>query len=273
MWRVRSLTGFWHELPAKNKAEGVLWVKRSFTGMKTSSNEFGQAIGFPLPCWTPPPRPPRETITGSFCRLEILDPDRHAAALFAANTSGDEAKNWTYLPYGPFQSLTGYRVWMESICPGDDPLFFAIIDLADGQPAGIASYLRIAPESGSIEVGHIHYAPRLQRTPAGTEAMYLLMQQAFALGYRRYEWKCDALNAPSRAAAQRLGLSFEGLFRQATVYKGRNRDTAWYAAIDAEWPALCAAFQTWLAPDNFDDQGRQRIRLADLTRPILRQGG
>jgi RimJ/RimL family protein N-acetyltransferase len=241
--------------------------------MKTSCNEFGQPIGFPLPCWTPPPKPPREPITGTFCRLETLDPDRHAAALFAANTSGGEEKTWTYLPYGPFRSLTDYRAWMEASCLGDDPLFFAIIDLADGQPAGVASYLRIAPESGSIEVGHIHYAPRLQRSPAATEAMYLLMKQAFALGYRRYEWKCDALNARSRAAAQRLGLSFEGLFRQATVYKGRNRDTAWYAAIDAEWPALSEAFQAWLASDNFDDQGRQRIRLADLTRPILQQRG
>lgn len=241
--------------------------------MNNSCNEFGQPIGVSLPCWAPPPKPPREPITGTWCRLEILNPDRHAAALFAANTSGGGAKNWTYLPYGPFRNLTDYRAWMEADCLGDDPLFFAIIDLADGQPAGVASYLRIAPESGSIEVGHIHHAPRLQRTPAATEAMYLLMKQAFALGYRRFEWKCDALNAPSRAAAQRLGLSFEGLFRQATVYKKRNRDTAWYAAVDADWPALSAAFQAWLAPDNFDGQGRQRIRLADLTRPILRPGG
>src|SRR4029077_13750033 len=144
-------------------------------------------------------------------------------------------------------------------------LFFAIIDLADEQPAGVASYLRIAPDSGSIEVGHIHYSPRLQRIPAATEAMYLLMKRAFALGYRRYEWKCDELNAPSRAAAQRLGLSYEGTFRQAVVYKGRNRDNAWFAAVDAEWPALRAAFRAWLDPANFDDRGRQRTRLAELT--------
>ncbi len=237
--------------------------------MKTSSNEFGQPVGFPLPGWTPPPKPPRESMTGTLCRLEPLDPDRHAAALFAANTADGGAQNWTYLAYGPFQSLADYRSWMETNCLGEDPLFFAIIDLADEQPAGVASYLRIAPESGSIEVGHIHYAPRLQRRPAATEAMYLMMKQAFALGYRRYEWKCDALNAPSRAAAQRLGLSFEGVFRQATVYKGRNRDTAWYAAIDSEWPALSEAFQAWLAPDNFDERGRQRIRLADLTRAAI----
>jgi len=139
-----------------------------------------------------------------------------------------------------------------------------------GQPVGVASYLRIAPASGTIEVGHIHYSPRLRRSPIATEAMYLLMERAFSLGYRRYEWKCDALNAPSRAAARRLGFSYEGVFRHATVYKGRNRDTAWFSAVDSEWPALQTAFQAWLAPGNFDDEGRQRIRLADLTRPILR---
>lgn len=241
--------------------------------MKPSLNEFGQPVGFPSPSWTPPPKPPREPLAGRFCRLEPLDPERHAAALFAANTAGGEAKEWTYLPYGPFLTLADYRAWMNASCLGDDPLFFAIIDVADKQPGGVASYLRIAPESGSIEVGHIHYSPRLQRTPAATEAMYLLMKRAFELGYRRYEWKCDALNSPSRAAAQRLGFSFEGIFRQATVYKGRNRDTAWYAVIDAEWPALREAFETWLAAENFDDQGRQRTRLTDLTEPILQRRG
>ena len=240
--------------------------------MTPSCNEFGQPVGFPLPGWTPPPKPTREPLGGTFCRLEPLDPGRHAAALFAAVAAGG-AEGWTYLPYGPFQSLADYRAWMEANCSGDDPLFFAIINLADGQPAGVASYLRIMPASGSIEVGHLHYGPRLRRSPAATEAMYLMMKRAFTLGYRRYEWKCDALNAPSRAAAQRLGLSFEGVFRQATVYKGRNRDTAWYAATDADWPALSQAFRAWLAPNNFDDQGRQRKRLANLTRPLLHRCG
>src|SRR5262249_37161472 len=151
--------------------------------------------------------------------------------------------------------------------------FFAVIDLPGGRPAGLVSYLRITPAAGSIEVGHIHYSPRLQRTPAATEAMFLMMRQAFESGYRRYEWKCDVLNAASRAAAERLGLSFEGVFRQATVYKGRNRDTAWYAAIDAEWPALREAFLGWLDPTNFDGAGRQRARLSDLTGPILKACG
>src|SRR5205085_1362847 len=190
-----------------------------------------------------------------------LDPDRHAEQLFDANAADAEGRNWTYLAYGPFRSFSDYRSWMCANCTGADPLFFAIIDTAEEKAVGVASYLRIAPAAGSIEVGHIHYSPRLQRSPAATEAMYLLMTTAFELGYRRYEWKCDALNAASRAAAQRLGLSFEGIFRQATVYKGRNRDTAWYAAIDAEWPALRQAFQAWLAPANFGGPGQQRTRL------------
>lgn len=241
--------------------------------MQPALNHLGQPIGFQMPNWTPPPVSPREPMQGRFCRLEPLDPDRHAEALFAANSADADGRSWTYMAYGPFPTLASYREWMIATCLGDDPLFFAIIDLADGQPAGVASYLRIAPASGSVEVGHIHYSPRLQRTPAATEAMFLMMQRAFELGYRRYEWKCDALNAPSRAAAQRLGLSFEGIFRQATVYKNRNRDTAWYAAIDTEWPALREAFQLWLAPSNFNANGQQQTRLTDLTHPILKQRG
>ncbi len=233
-------------------------------------NHLGQPIGFPLPHWRPPPLPPREPMLGRFCRLEPIEIDRHAAALFEANAADTDDWTWTYLAYGPFRTLADYRAWMSATCLGTDPLFFAIVDLATGEPAGVASYLRITPTGGSIEVGHIHFAPRLQRSPAATEAMILMMANAFDLGYRRYEWKCDALNAPSRAAAERLGLSFEGVFRQATVTKGRNRDTAWYAAIDSEWPQLRTAFNAWLDPSNFDDDGRQRCRLSDLTRPIRR---
>jgi RimJ/RimL family protein N-acetyltransferase len=230
-------------------------------------------IGFLLPHWKPPAVPPHEPMEGRWCRLEPLDPDIHAQSLFDALADDDEGGVWTYLAYGPFSSVESYCAWMRERCLSDDPLFFAIRPKSDDKPAGVASYLRIAPASGSIEVGHILYAPNLQRTPAATEAMFLMMQMAFELGYRRYEWKCDALNAASRAAAQRLGLSFEGVFRQATVYKSRNRDTAWYAAIDSEWPSLRDAFLTWLDPKNFDADGRQRIRLTDLTRPILKQIG
>lgn len=241
--------------------------------MRHSWNEFGQPIGFPLPGWRPPPVPAREAIEGRYCRLEPLDPARHAETLFAANALDTTGQSWTYLAYGPFPTLESYRAWMSTACCGNDPLFFAILAKPSDRPVGVASYLRIMPGQGSIEVGHIHYSPLLKQTPAATEAMYLLMRRAFELGYRRYEWKCDALNAASRAAAQRLGLSFEGIFRQATVYKERNRDTAWYAAIDAEWPALRQAFETWLDGGNFDSQGRQRTRLTDLTAAILKPRG
>jgi RimJ/RimL family protein N-acetyltransferase len=241
--------------------------------METTRNDLGQTVGFCLPNWVPPPVPPRESMEGRFCRLEPVASDRHAAALFEANAADTDGRSWTYLAYGPFRDFPSYRAWLSENCMGNDPLFFAVIGTADDRPSGLASYLRIAPAAGSIEVGHIHYSRRLQRSPAATEAMYLMMKKAFESGYRRYEWKCDALNAASRAAAQRLGLSFEGVFRQATVYKGRNRDTAWYAAIDAEWPALREAFLAWLAPNNFDDMGHQRARLSDLTRPILKQCG
>ncbi|MBS0263436.1 MAG: GNAT family N-acetyltransferase [Planctomycetes bacterium] len=235
--------------------------------MSTIVNHLGQPIGEPLPDWHPPTAPARTPIEGRACRLEPLDPQRHAAELFAGYAEDRAGQNWTYLPYGPFVDLAGFTAWMQATCLGADPLFFAIVDLADGRAAGVASYLRITPASGSIEVGHIHYAPRLQQTRAATEAMFLMMERAFELGYRRYEWKCDALNTPSRAAAIRLGFSFEGLFRQATVYKGRNRDTAWYSIIDREWPALRERFLTWLEPDNFDSQGRQKRPLATRTGP------
>jgi len=206
---------------------------------------------------------------GRFCRLEPVDPARHAAALFAANRRDVTGAMWTYLPYGPFDSVETYRTWMEATCLGSDPLFFVIVDPGSGTPLGLASFLRIEPRHGVVEVGHIVFSPRLQRTPAATEAMFLLMQRAFDLGYRRYEWKCDTLNAPSRTAARRLGFSYEGIFRQAVVVKGRNRDTAWYSIIDAEWPALRTAFERWLAPENFDAAGRQRVRLAVLTGPLV----
>ena len=237
--------------------------------MAIEVNALGQSVGFAVDGWTPPARPPSEPMTGRTCRLEPLDVDRHAADLHAANLLDTTGGNWTYLPYGPFATLDAYRLWLTSVAGAADPQFHAIIDGASGQAVGVASYLRIDPAAGSIEVGHISYSPRLQRTVASTEAMYVMMKRAFELGYRRYEWKCNALNAPSRAAAQRLGFSYEGVFRQAHVVKGHNRDTAWYATIDREWPALDAAFRRWLDPSNFDAQGRQRTSLSALTGPIL----
>jgi RimJ/RimL family protein N-acetyltransferase len=231
------------------------------------TNHLSQPIGYPLPDWSPRPRPSRAPIEGRTCRIEPIDVERHAADLFEANALDREGRNWTYLAYGPFADLGGYRAWMTSACLGDDPLFHTIVDRASGRAVGVASFLRIDPPAGVIEVGHINYSPRLQRAPAATEAMYLMMRRVFdELGYRRYEWKCDALNTPSRAAAERLGFRFEGIFRQATIYKKRNRDTAWYSIVDKEWPALKAAFERWLDPKNFDSEGRQRARLSALVR-------
>lgn len=205
-------------------------------------------------------------LTGRFAQLEPLSADRHAALLYRAYVDNDAV--WDYLPYGPFSSAALYHRWVREMSAAADPFFYAIRNLETDAWAGVASFLRITPAAGSIEVGHINLSPKLQRTRAATEAMYLMMAWAFEAGYRRFEWKCDALNRPSRRAAQRLGLSFEGIFRQATVVKGRNRDTAWFAAIDKDWPALREAFQMWLAPENFDGQGRQKESLADLTRLV-----
>lgn len=217
--------------------------------------------------WTPPPSPDWTEMAGRYVRLERMDPERHSADLFAANRADDAI--WDYLPYGPFAEETAYRLWAAEMAAKGDPRFYALVDLETGRTGGVASYLRIDPKAGSIEVGHINFAPVLQRSRAATEAMFLMMAWAFRAGYRRYEWKCNALNRGSRRAAERLGLSYEGIFRQATVVKGRNRDTAWFAAIDKEWPQLEAAFEQWLDPTNFDAAGRQKVSLSDLTRHVL----
>lgn len=223
-------------------------------------------IGASVAGWKAPPRPQGDRLEGRYARLERLAADTHAADLFKANSVSDAI--WDYMPYGPFASSSAYHRWVREVEAADDPLFYAIRNRDASQWQGVASYLRIAPEAGSIEVGHINLSPALQRTRAATEAMYLMMQWAFEAGYRRYEWKCNALNLASRRAAQRLGFSYEGIFRQATVVKGRNRDTAWFAVIDAEWPGLQEAFRAWLSPSNFDAEGHQIERLGDLTRLV-----
>ncbi|UXX85115.1 GNAT family N-acetyltransferase [Roseovarius pelagicus] len=205
-------------------------------------------------------------LEGRYATLEPLDADAHAALIYRAFDGHDWV--WDYMPAGPFASSAQFHRWMRDAVADPDFKFYAIKDRETGRFGGFASYLRIKPASGSIEVGYIAMAPQLQRTRAATETMYLMMKWAFQSGYRRYEWKCDALNRPSRTAAQRLGLSYEGVFRQATVVKGRNRDTAWFAAIDTEWPALDEAFRLWLDPSNFDADGQQREALSDLTRLV-----
>ena len=229
--------------------------------------ELERKIGPSVGNWTAPPAPDSAVLEGRFARLERLDPAAHAADLHAANRAADRI--WDYLGYGPFETEAAYRLWAEGMATQSDPCFYAIRDRATGRAGGVASYLRITPAAGSIEVGHINLAPVLQGSRVATEAMFLMMDWAFAAGYRRYEWKCDALNLPSRRAAERFGFSYEGVFRQHMVYKGRNRDTAWFAVIDKDWPALQAAYQRWLAAENFDAEGRQLSRLSDLTHPLL----
>ena len=219
--------------------------------------------------WTPPRRPDFTALDGRFVRLEPLLADAHAFELQQAFQGHDAL--WDYMPYGPFASGSAYHRWAREKEAGEDPRFLVLRDRESGQAGGIASYLRIAPEAGSIEVGHICISPSMQRGAAWTEAMFLILEWAFTAGYRRYEWKCNALNLASRRAAQRLGFSFEGVFRQHLIVKGRNRDTAWFSIIDSEWPALAEAYAAWLAPSNFDAKGRQRERLSDLTR-LVRAG-
>ena len=215
------------------------------------------------PQWKPARPLSRLALEGELVRLEPVDVARHAGQLFAAQSSAPEL--WAYLPYGPFESETAFRVWLTERAASSDPLFYAIIERMSGRALGMASFLRVEQGHGVIEVGHIWYSPALQRTRLATDAMYVMARHVFDdLGYRRYEWKCNALNEPSRRAAVRLGFTFEGVFRQHMVIKGENRDTAWYSMLDGEWPAAKAAFEAWLRPENFDAEGRQLRSLAEL---------
>ncbi len=218
----------------------------------------GNRIGVPV-ANDQTPVAPRGSLIGSYSLLEPLDADKHTSDLFDAFVGADHL--WTYMPHGPFASESEYRVWVESKQGDHDPYFYAILDQESGKAIGVASYLRIDPSARSIEVGWITYSPLLQRSRTATEAMFLMMQNAFDLGYRRYEWKCNVLNAQSMRAAERLGMTYEGTFRQATVVKGRNRDTAWFAILDGQWPGMKSAFERWLDPANFDASGNQLASL------------
>ena len=220
-------------------------------------------LGEPVEGWTPPDRPGPRKISGHYVELELLSAQKHAANLFQSFQGHDDV--WDYMPSGPFTSAAQFYRWVNEMTNTDYLLFYAIQNLTSGKWEGLASFLRIQPSAGSIEVGYILFSPALQKTTAATEAMFLMMRWAFEAGYRRYEWKCNALNKASRRAAQRLGFSHEGIFRQATVIKERNRDTAWFAIIDKEWPALKEAYDVWLSPRNFDQSGQQKERLGNLT--------
>ena len=202
----------------------------------------------------------------------MLDPERHAASLFTSSHSEGAEGLWEYLPYGPFASQAEFTAWLELRAADTDPLFYAVVDRESMRALGMASFLRITPQHGVIEIGHIWFAPALQRTRKATEAILLLASLAFdALGYRRLEWKCDSLNEPSKRAADRFGFTYEGTFRQHMIVKGRNRDTAWFSMTDGEWPLRKAAFDAWLSPENFDPEGHQRRGLAEVRASIEAQ--
>ena len=212
---------------------------------------------------TPAARPEAVKLNGRFCRIEKLDLVRHGESLWLAIRGHDDL--WTYMGYGPFPDEASFLRWVEDRTVLLDPLSLAVVDQASGRAVGIVTLLEIRPAMGVIEMGNVVYTPLLQRTAAATEAQYLLARYVFDdLNYRRYEWKCNDLNAPSRRAAERLGFTYEGTFRQHMIVKGRNRDTAWYAMTDNDWPAVKAAFEAWLQPDNFDGEGRQKRGLAAL---------
>jgi RimJ/RimL family protein N-acetyltransferase len=225
--------------------------------MNQEINHLGQRIGFAVPNWTPRPLPPQTPMEGKFCHVVQLNIEKHAMDLYRANSEDTEGRMWTYLHYGPFANFQDYLAQMIN-WSREDWHIHAIVDARTGRAEGLASYMRVEPDAGSIEVGAIMYSPHLQRSTAGTEAMYLMMKRAFdELGYRRYEWRCNSLNERSMNAAKRLGFRVEGIFRQAGVLKGRNRDTAWFAITDMEWPAMKGAFESWLARNNFSSEGHQ----------------
>ncbi len=222
--------------------------------------------------WTPARVPPRKTLTGATVRLTPLDPERHALPLFQASHDGGAGEPlFRYLPYGPFLSFDDFKSWLQDRAVSSDPYFVCVVDAGTDAPQGMAAFMRMVPEHGVIEIGHIWFSPALQRTRMATEAIYLMARHSFDdLGYRRLEWKCDALNEPSRRAAERFGFAFEGVFRQHMVVKGRNRDSAWFSILDGEWPLVRAAFEAWLTPENFDLDGRQRQSLSAVRDAISR---
>lgn len=231
--------------------------------MSPTQNRYSQPIGPTLPDWTPRPRPPRTPMVGRYARLEPVSVSRHATDLFSAYMQAPDGRDWTYLSAERPETEPDFRAYLTKLEASEDPFHHTILDVASGHALGTAALMRIEPAHGVMEVGFITFSPALKRTRIATEAMYLMMKRAFdELGYRRYEWKCVSLNAPSQVAARRYGFTFEGIFRKAIVYKGRSRDTAWFSITDDEWPPIKAAFESWLDPNNFDATGQQRRPLA-----------
>ncbi len=234
--------------------------------------ETGLRIGPRVADLSPAPRPERVVLDGRFCRLEPLDPARHGDDLFAASTPADAAARFIYLFEEPPTTRAAFQTWLETAAASADPLFFAVIDKRTGRCEGRQTLMRIDPTHRVIETGSIYWGPAISRSPVTTEANFLFAKYVFdTLGYRRFEWKCNALNAPSRVAAERFGFTYEGHFRRAVIIKGRTRDTSWYSMTAEEWPRLRAAYERWLSPENFDAQGQQKSSLRDLTKAALNQ--
>jgi RimJ/RimL family protein N-acetyltransferase len=237
--------------------------------LDSTSDSNGNPVGIPVLSLEPAERPDGSSLSGERVRLERLSADDHAHDLFVALTSDPHPSLWTYMPHGPFETERDLTVWVAGVEQSTDPLFYAIIDHSTNRTIGVAAFLRIDTHNRTIEVGWLTFSSQLRRSTLATEAMHLMARYAFDLGFRRYEWKCNALNAPSIAAAERLGFSFEGVFRNAVVVKGHNRDTAWFAFTDSDWPAIRTAQEEWVRAENFDDTGLQRTSLRDATQPLL----
>lgn len=235
--------------------------------MSYQLNQYDQPIGLDIPNWAGCPRPGGETLSGKYCCLEHINPEKHNEELYSAYQLATDGRDWTYLPVGPFTEQQAFEQYLQQLATSTDPIHYAVIDKQSGKALGTLALMRIDQKNGSIEVGFVAYSPALKHSRIATEAQFLLMSYALgALGYRRYEWKCDNFNAPSKAAAQRLRFKFEGIFRNHVVYKGHTRDTAWFSIIDSEWPQLKTAFEAWLDESNFDRNGRQKVSLSGLTK-------
>lgn len=228
------------------------------------SNELERSLTETLQDWKPRPRPARIVLDGTYVRLEPIDAARHGESLFEMATAEDAEGRFRWLFDTKPGTRADFQPWLDKSAASEDPLFFVVIDKASGKMAGRQTLMRIDPAHGVIEIGNIYWSDIVARKPAATEAQFLFARYVFELGYRRYEWKCNNHNEPSKRAAERFGFKFEGIFRQHMVAKGENRDTAWYSIIDSEWPALRRAYEAWLAPENFDAQGQQKRKLEDF---------
>lgn len=231
-------------------------------------NEFGQPVGAALPYWQPVPLPEATMMSGIYCRLEPLDTGLHGDDLYDAYASAPDGRDWTYLTEDRPASLAAFHIWLEQRAAEKGFITFTIVCTQRNKPVGLVSYMRIDPANGSLEIGGVTWSPLMKRTVTGTEALWLMINQAFTLGYRRCEWKCDSLNIPSRQAALRLGFTYEGTFRQMMTRKGRSRDSDWFSIIDSEWPAINQVLTFWLSKENIDVSGQQRQSLRSLMRAV-----